>query len=97
MMERNDMIDLIKAYESIENLSAVITGLTGGYPIDDDKYNGIYKIYDILKRNSRYPGADDFDEDNFQAIINAINKTPEEKYNLLKIRNNGYDSDTETY
>ena len=84
MIDREDMIALIQAYESILNLLAVVTDLTGGYSIDDDKYNGIYNIYDVIKRNSRYPEDVDEDDDPLQAILNAINITAEEKYELLK-------------
>ena len=67
-----------------------VTDLTGGYTIDDDKYNGIYNIYDVIKRNSRYSEDGDEDDDPLQAVLNAINITAEEKYKLIKI---GYDSE----
>ncbi len=90
MIDREDMIALIKAYESILNIISVVTDLTGGYTIDDDKYNGIYNIYDVIKRNSRYSEDGDEDDDPLQAVLNAINITAEEKYKLIKI---GYDSE----
>ncbi len=84
MLNKNDMIDLIKAVESFNKLNSQIAALTNGYDIDNEEYNGLYGIYEVLRRNSRYPGTSDHDEDMFRAVIYAINKTPEEKYELLK-------------
>lgn len=85
MLNRQDMISLIKAVESFNKLNDRIIYMTNGYSIDCEEYDGLYEIYEVLRRNSRYSGTSDHDEDMFKAIINAINKTPEEKYELLKI------------
>ena len=85
MLDREDMISLIKAVESFNRINDRITAITGGYSIDCDEYNGLYEIYEVLRRNSRYHGTSDYDEDTFRSIIYAINKTPEEKYELLKV------------
>lgn len=84
-MNREDMISLIRAEEAFNRLNDRIIAITGGYDIDCEEYEGFYEIYEVLRRNSRYPGADDHDEDMFRAVIMAINITPEEKYELLKI------------
>ena len=89
-MNREDMIDLIKVEEAINRLNDKITSLTNGYGLSGEEYEDIYQLYEVLRRNSRYPGTDDHDEDMFRAIVNAINKTPEEKYELLK-RDDDYD------
>ena len=78
------MIALIKAAEGFNRLNDRITAITGGYGIACEEYDGLYEIYEVIRRNSRYSGASDHDEDTFRAIVNAINKTPEEKYELLK-------------
>lgn len=83
-MTRKDMIDLIMAFESFEKLNSFINRLTNGYNISNSDYDGLYNIYEVIKRNSRYPGEDDHDVDTFRAIMFAINKTAEEKYELLK-------------
>ena len=92
-MKKKDMIALIKAVESFNRLNDRIGHITNGYHIDCDEYEGLYEIYEILRRNSRYPGTSDHDEDSFRAIIYAINKTPEEKYELLKRDEWNYYSD----
>lgn len=83
-MKKKDMIALIRAEESFNRLSDQISAMTGGYGLDDDMYEGLFEIYEVLRRNSRFPGKGDYDEDMFRAVIYAINKTPEEKYELLK-------------
>lgn len=89
-MNKEDMIALIKVEEAFNRLNDIIIQLTNGYGIDNEKYEGFFELYEVLRRNSRFPGSDDYDEDMFRAVIHAINKTPEEKYELLK-RNNDYD------
>ena len=83
-MKKKDMIALIRAEESFNKLSSSIAAITGGHGIEGDEYDGFYDLYEVLRRNSRFSGSDDYDEDMFRAVIYAINKTPEEKYELLK-------------
>lgn len=83
-MTKEDMIDLIKVEEAINRLNDKITSLTNGYGLSGEEYEDIYQLYEVLRRNSRYPGSDDHNEDMFRAVIHAINKTAEEKYELLK-------------
>ncbi len=85
-MNREDMIALIEAYESIQNLITAVTDLTGGYTIDNERYNGIYNVLEVIRNNSRFPGDDDTSEEQLQAILNAINVTAAEKYELIKVR-----------
>lgn len=88
-MSREDMIMLIEAVEAINRLEDIVLDLTDGYPIANDRFQGIFNVYDVLYNNSRYVNMEsdydrDFDpEEEFRAIINAINKTPEEKYELI--------------
>ena len=86
MLDREDMIALIRAVEAFNRLNNRITAITGGYSIACEEYDGLYEIYEVIRRNSKYSGTSDQDEDNFRAIINAINKTPEEKCDLLSTR-----------
>lgn len=83
-MNKEDMIALIKAIESFNRLNDRIIAITGGYDIDCEEYNGLYELYEVIRRNSRFSGSDDYDEDMLRAVVCAINKTPEEKYELLK-------------
>ena len=88
-MNKEDMILLIEAEESFNALNDMFTNISDGFPIKNERLNGLYNIYDILYRSSRYADMEcddtrDFDpEEEFRAIIYAINKTPEEKYELL--------------
>ena len=84
MISKEDMIALIKAVEAFNRLNNRITAITGGYSIACEEYDGLYEIYEVIRRNSRYSGISDQDEDTLRVIVNAINKTPEEKYELLK-------------
>ncbi len=84
-MNKKDMIQLIEAVISINKINDDIIKITGGYPVANDEYKGIYNVYDVIYNHSKYAGrTDDKAEDEFRAIINAINKSPEEKYELLK-------------
>lgn len=90
MLDRQDMIALIKVVEAFNRLNNRITVITNGYGVACEEYDGLYEIYEVIRRNCRYSGASDKDEDTLRAIINAINKTPEEKCDLLwKQNNNG--------
>ncbi len=82
-MNRQDMIDLIKVAEAVERMRMRLTEFIGGGEIDNPDIETMSEIYEVIKRNSIYPGEDDYDVDTFDAIIYAINKTPEEKYILL--------------
>ena len=84
MLDKKDIIDLIKAQESFNKLNNQVIDLTGGSDIKNDKYDGLYKIYDVIKRNSKYNKEDDHDYDVFNSIIRSDKITPEEKYNLIK-------------
>ena len=84
MLNKNDMIRLIEAYTAMNKINNSITELTGGYPIDNEAYNGIYNIYDIIYDHSKYAGREDDDALNkFRAIMNGIGLSAEERYNLL--------------
>lgn len=82
-MDKKDMIDLIMAAESVERLNMQLTAFIGGGIIDNPDIEILNNVYEVVKRNSIYPGEEDFDVDNFDSIIHAINITPEEKYRLL--------------
>ncbi len=84
MLDREDMIELIEAFEAFERLNSMINKISGGYNIDDPDFDGLYNIYEVIKRNSRFPGEEDYDVETFRAIMFAINKTAEEKYDLIK-------------
>ncbi len=84
-MSKQDMIKLIKAAESANNLNNMIIMLTSGYPIDNEGYSKIFLVYEVLFNNSKYAGREDDESyEEFRAILNAMNLTPEEKYDLIK-------------
>ena len=83
MLEKNDMIDLIEALDAFNKLNDQVSALTGGADIKNEKYDGLYNIYDVIKRNSKYNRENDNDYDTFDSIIHSNEKTPEEKYNLI--------------
>lgn len=82
-MDKRDMVDLIKVAEAVERMRMKITDFIGGGVLDNPELETMSEVYEVIKRNSIYPGEDDYDVDTFDAIIYAINKTPEEKYMLL--------------
>lgn len=82
MVEKNDMIDLIEALDAFNKLNDQVSALTGGADIKNEKYDGLYNIYGVIKRNSKYNRENDNDYDLFNSIIHS-DKTPEEKYNLI--------------
>ena len=84
MLNRQDMMSLIKAVEAFNRLNNRIIAITNGYSIDCKEYEGLYEIYEVIRRNSRYSGTSDKDEETLRAIINAINRTTEEKCDLLR-------------
>lgn len=84
MLDKQDMIDLIKAEEAFRRLNARISYITGGSEIDNKEFNGMYKLYDVIRRNSCFSKDDDYDEEMFLAIIKDRDKTSEKKYEMLK-------------
>jgi len=82
-MDKRDMIDLIKVAEAVERMRMRLTEFIGGGELDNPDIETMSEVYEVIKRNSIYPGEEDYDVDTFDAIINALNKTPEEKYMLL--------------
>lgn len=82
MLEKKDMIDLIEALDSFNRLNDQVSALTGGADIKNERYDGLYNIYDVIKRNSQYNKEDDRDYDMFDSVIHS-NKSAEEKYNLI--------------
>lgn len=84
MIDKKDMIDLIIALESFDKLNFQVSVLTGGSDIKNENINGLYNIYEVIKRNSKFSKEDDSDYDMFNSIIHADDKSPEEKYNLIK-------------
>ena len=84
MLNKEDMISLIKALESFDKLNTKISSITNGYGISGDEFEGLSEVYEVIRRNSRFSESDDYDEDMLRAVVYAINKTPEEKYELLK-------------
>lgn len=84
-MNERDMVRLIEAFESANKINNLIIHITGGYSINEEEYNGIYNIYDVIYDNSKYADREDDEaRDKFRAIMNGINISAREKYELLK-------------
>ena len=84
-MNERDMVRLIEAFESVNKINNMIIYITNGYPINKEEYNGLYNIYDVIYDNSKYAGREDDEaRDEFRAIMNGINISAREKYELLK-------------
>ena len=82
-MKDNIML-LIDAMMSYERLESIIIGLTDGYAIQSDKYNGLDNIYLVLWNLSRYndkTGDEDYEE--FDNVIYSEELSNDEKYELL--------------
>lgn len=84
MLDRDEMISLIEAAESYSALNRIITHITNGYCISNPELLGLDNIYEILRSNSRFNDDSDESAIQFDAIIHAMNASPEEKYELLK-------------
>ena len=84
MMEKEDMIRLIEAFEAWEMLNRVVHELTNGYRIGNEKLLKLDGIYEVIRNNSRYYTDEDRDEDNLDAIMHAQNITAEEKYEMIR-------------
>ena len=84
MMEKEDMIRLIEAFEAWVLLNRLVTELTDGYRIGNEKLLKLDGIYEVIRNNSRYYTDEDRDEDNLDAIMHAQNITAEEKYELIR-------------
>ena len=85
MIEKEDMIRLIEAFEAWELLNRMVHELTNGYRIGNEKLIKLDGIYEVIRNNSRYYT----DEDNLDAIMHAQNISAEEKYELIRQRKLG--------
>ena len=84
MMEKEDMIRLIEAFEAWELLNWMVHELTNGYRIGSEKLLKLDGIYEVIRNNSRYYTDEDTDEDNLDAIMHAQNISAAEKYELIR-------------
>ena len=83
MLEKEDMIRLIEAFEAWELLNRMVHELTDGYRISNDRISKLDGIYEVIRRNSRYYTDEDDDLDRLDAVMFAQNITAEEKYELI--------------
>ena len=51
-MEKQDAIDIIKAWEKLEQLDMVIASITGGEGIDQVEYKDLFGIFNVIKRHT---------------------------------------------
>lgn len=73
-MEKQDIIDIIKAWEKLEQLDMVIASITGGEGIDQVEYKDLFGLVSVIKRHSRLDAIDDIMD-----ILVDSELTPEEK------------------
>jgi len=92
VLDKEQMIKLIKTCDVIRELSQLTSIATGGFAFGK-KFDNIYLVYDVVKDNSVYWEDTEENDTEFNAIINAINYTAEEKYELLKLEDDDEDVD----
>lgn len=81
---KDNILMLIDALMSYERLESLIVGLTDGYAIKSDKYNGLDNIYLVLWNLSRFNGkTSDEDIEEFDNIIYSEELSNVEKYDSL--------------
>ncbi|MCR5103370.1 MAG: hypothetical protein K6B68_02815 [Eubacterium sp.] len=82
MIEKEDMILILKALDALDRLNQALDAITGS-GLDYDPYGDFYELYEIIRRHSKYSGTSNYDEDNLREIVYDHDKTTEEKYELL--------------
>ena len=82
MIEKEDMIMILKALDALDRLNQALDAITGS-GLDYDPYGDLYELYEIIRHHSKYLGTSDYDKDNLREIIYSHDKTAEEKYELL--------------
>lgn len=83
-MREKDLIDLIRAFDAFERLNDLVKELTNGCTIENRKFLELYYIADVIQRNCRYSAEDDETCRIFWNIMYDKEKTPEEKYEMIK-------------
>ncbi len=81
-MGRQDMIDLIEAWTSFRLLDDDLMVICDG-GINPERYERLYNLYNIIKRNTKYSGADDESSTLFEEILYDEELDAEEKYMRL--------------
>ncbi len=82
-MRRQDMLELIEAWESYQKLDDNIAIISES-GIDPFRYKGLHNIYSIIKRNSIYYKPDDESNFLFEEILYDEALSVNEKYDRLK-------------
>lgn len=82
-MTKRDFTDLISAYQSMEGINKIIGVLTNGAKVSGKGLNGIYSLYDVIRRNSNYPGTDDESKEALDRILSNKKYTIRKMVELL--------------
>lgn len=74
------MLELLEAHKSFMWLQDQLVKLTGGSGMGNENTDGLFKLYDIILRNSRF--WDPLDENGFMNVMYR-EISVREKYDLL--------------
>ena len=69
MLNKNEMIVILRALDSWEKLNDFFEELSEGFRIINPEYDQIDHLYDIIKNNSQFSSDEDEPIDAFNAII----------------------------
>ena len=83
MLNKEEMISLLEAADSWEQINNHVKELTNGYAIINPKFNKTDYIYDVIKASSKYSSPDDASTDVFNDIVLNSELSAEEKYDRL--------------
>ncbi len=82
-MTKRDFTDLISAYQAMEGINKIIGVLTNGSKVSGKGLNGIYNLYDVIRRNSNHPGTDEESKEALDRILSNKKYTIRKMVELL--------------
>ena len=67
----------------MESINKIIGVLTNGSKVSGKGLNGIYNLYDVIRRNSNYPGTDEESKEALDKILSNKKYTIRKMVELL--------------
>ncbi len=86
MLEKDEMIILIEAYEAMDDLDALVVEMTGSRGLSGGKYEPMFKISEILFKHCGFYADDTKAFERFYAIVTNDELTSEQKYQKMMER-----------
>ena len=83
-MKKQDMIDLIAAWEDSWQIDEIITKISDG-GLDPIRYKDLQNLFSIIKRHTRFFGDDDASNQKYNDIMYDDTISPAEKFDKLKM------------